>query len=377
MPIRSSDAQNLHPGLTFRIQTPVGWQEMVVPVAFEGHHVHWVFRPRFAASDARSRGGPDGLPGKYRVVLTLAKPGYPQNLPGTHASESELEGDSNLYVGKEFGDRNVFFLGTEHQRYKVSLSANAKGRLGKLILDDLDANSLIHARSLAWCHITPLLSFLSARLDIPIKVNQIDVVEIRTGAISGETFIDYPDVGLHVAGLTGMSEDLRHYVSMYREALNSSSPLYEFLCLFKVIESVMSRRKRKAVEANGRGEAVARPHERFPERDELPAWLDSLLPPTTRKEWEKVKADQAFPPEVFGRRLGSIIESYLRPLRNRVAHLLLDTGELGYSPDEYDHFHAVEHWLPTTKFLVRKLLKDEFPSEFLAAVATNADPPRD
>ena len=99
-----------------------------MPVAFEGHHVHWVFRPRFAASDARSRGGPDGLPGKYRVVLTLAKPGYPLNLPGTHASESELEGDSNLYVGKEFGDRNVFFLGTEHQRYKVSLSAKRQGQ---------------------------------------------------------------------------------------------------------------------------------------------------------------------------------------------------------------------------------------------------------
>jgi len=39
-----------------------------------------------------------------------------------------------------------------------------------------------------------------------------------------------------------------HYASLYREALNSNSAIYRFLCLFKIIEGIIARRNRIATE---------------------------------------------------------------------------------------------------------------------------------
>ena len=371
----SSDASsppNLHPGLKFRFQTPAGWKELAIPAVLEGHHYYWVIRPLFNAADARNLGGPQGLPGKYRVVLTLAKPGYPLHPPGDHVHENALEGDSNLYVGRDFAKGHCLLLKFEERDLKVSLSANSQGRLGKLILEEMEAQSFDDARSLSWRVVSPTLSLLAANLDIPLKISQVDLFELRTGAVSGAILVDYTDVGLHFAPLGGMSEEFKHYVSMYREALNSSSPLYEFLCLFKIIESIIERRVRIARELKAKGESPTRLVERFPKLDELPAWLDSLLPETARRNWKATTLSDAFPQAASGRRFGYLIEKHLRPMRVRIAHALLESGELGFTLDEYDHLVAVERWLPLTKFVARRMLKNEFPQEFLCGVGDDA-----
>ena len=365
---------NLHRGITFRIKTPMGWDTLLLPATLEGGPCYYAIHPLTTEQQARNaQPSTNGRPGDYRVVLTLAKPGYSSLAPGEHRSESEIEGDSNLYVGHDFAQGHVLLLKSENKDYQVRLIANSQGRLGKLTIEALRAQHFAHARHLALAIVSPTLSLLSTTLDIPLHISQVDLTELSSHAVAGAITVDYVDVGLFIPGLVGMSEEFRHYASMYREALNTNSPHYQFLCLFKIIESVKSRRDRLAREAKERGEEPRRFAERFPKEADLVAWLETLVPPTAQRDWSKTNICHTFPTEIFGRRLWQIIEDHLRPLRVRIAHGLLDTGELGVSIDDPEASAQVHRWLPATKYAIRQILKNEFPNEYLPDAASPAN----
>jgi hypothetical protein len=74
-----------------------------------------------------------------------------------------------------------------------------------------------------------------------------------------------------------------------------------------------------------------------------------------------------FPAEALGKKFGYVIDKILTPLRVDVAHALSSaSGELTLSVDEILHTQNVNKWLPLTKCIVRRMLKDEFPAEFLS-----------
>lgn len=76
-----------------------------------------------------------------------------------------------------------------------------------------------------------------------------------------------------------------------------------------------------------------------------------------------------FVPEVLGKKFGDVIDNILVPLRTDIAHSLSSgSGELRLSVDELLHTQKVNKWLPLTKCIVRRMLKDEFPKEFLSYV---------
>jgi len=68
-----------------------------------------------------------------------------------------------------------------------------------------------------------------------------------------------------------------------------------------------------------------------------------------------------------GKRRAELIASVLKPLRDRIGHALglLEGEELTLSADELLHTEEVNRWLPLTKCIVRRMLKNEFPSDFL------------
>lgn len=77
--------------------------------------------------------------------------------------------------------------------------------------------------------------------------------------------------------------------------------------------------------------------------------------------------DSIFRPEVLGKKFGDVIDQILVPLRVDIAHALsLQSGELTLSADELLHTQRVNNWLPLTKCIARRMLKDEFPAEFLS-----------
>ena len=49
-----------------------------------------------------------------------------------------------------------------------------------------------------------------------------------------------------------------------------------------------------------------------------------------------------------------------------IAHGIMDSGELGISADDLMKVEKVNFWLPLTRTMVRRMLKNDFGSEFLS-----------
>jgi hypothetical protein len=162
-----------------------------------------------------------------------------------------------------------------------------------------------------------------------------------------------------------MKPEFRGYASLYREALSSSSTVYRFLCLYKIIEGVQSRRTRLAEEAKLQGTPVKRHDERLPRTDEETiVWLNAIFP--ICRPWDAMALASAVPADIRGRKLSYVRHAILGSLRVDVAHALsAKSGELTMSVDELLHIQNINKWLLPTKCIVRRMLKNEFPAEFL------------
>jgi len=78
----------------------------------------------------------------------------------------------------------------------------------------------------------------------------------------------------------------------------------------------------------------------------------------------------AVPRDIRGRKFGYVIyvnNEILNPLRVNIARALsAKSSELTMSVDELLHVDMVNKWLLPAKCIVRRLLKTEFPAEFLS-----------
>jgi hypothetical protein len=150
--------------------------------------------------------------------------------------------------------------------------------------------------------------------------------------------------------------------------MNSSSPVYRFLCFFKILEGLFARRARLDKEIVAHGGTPSRCREEMPsEYNGQVAFLASLFRGVT---WNVGMVHSVFIPGVAGRRLSFLHQEPMRDLRNRVAHAVLDSGEPTVDADTQLDVRSVELWLPITKVLARYLLQTEFPTEF----GTPSDP---
>ena len=80
------------------------------------------------------------------------------------------------------------------------------------------------------------------QLDIPLIIELVEVIELATGT-KGITFTaPFPVTGLAVNARENPNDrELRHTMALYREALNSNTPIYRFLCFYKIIEASINR----------------------------------------------------------------------------------------------------------------------------------------
>jgi hypothetical protein len=237
--------------------------------------------------------------------------------------------------------------------------------LGKIVSEPFDANGRDDAQQKAYGALLPAISNWSVHLDIPLQVGVIETTELRTGSAGITVVAPFYEAPFAVQGNPPEHDsEFAHYASLYREALNSNSPVYRFLCLFKIIEGIRFRRSRLGKESGTSGKPFHRPPENIPsEEKEFVPWLKALFP--IRREWDALTVSGIFVSESKGKKISHLVGTELTSLRNEIAHGILYSGELALSVDDLVHVQRVNKWLPLTRCIARRMLKNEFPTQFL------------
>lgn len=337
--------------------------ELSLPAALHGQNQYIVFEP---LPGPVAVGG--GEPGTYKVVFTLGRPGFPQRSEGKFTCEQNLEGDSHLYVRLKPETVEIMFsLQTPEGAFDFHGVPNRFGHLGKLWTEHAVAKDYYDAERKAWTALSPTLSWLSVHLDIPLFVEQVDIIDRHTGGQMIKVLLAYRTIGLSVAPVHAGTPEFQYYASLYRDALCTNSALYQFLCLYKIVDAVAARRSRASrVEGSTDRPKPSDQLEIVPANESsFKPWMNAIFPTAVRLAWSLMHFDSICRPEARGKEFSALSDAYLRPIRNRIAHSLIGSGELGYSIDNASDLQRVFHWLPLLKCMVRRLLKNEFPNEFM------------
>jgi hypothetical protein len=351
-------------------------QLLQVPIInFRGENGRITIVPVFSQGDPRNTNNPLGLPGKYIVTFLLSRPRHVITPELDYKWSDAVKGDSHLAITQpEITPTNapdaiaikVRSWGVNGFYLEFTGKPNEKGYLGQLRSEPFDAESFYDAEQKAHPLLLTILSNWSIHLDIPLYVVQAEAVEVRTGAHTARVFTAPAEARFSVKSELALKpgSEFLHYASLYREGLNSNSSAYRFLCLFKMIEGMIARRNRLKVKAVEMGQKPRSLVERVPNNTaDFQKWLDAIY---HVREWHDVALDQVFPTHIRGKKFNTIIDSELRPLRNEVAHAIMDSGELGMSADDLLKVEKVDTWLPLTRTIARRMLKNDFSNEFLS-----------
>ena len=328
---------------------------------------------QFRDGDSRNNIPLQGAPGEYQVTFVFARPGFSLLPEGRFSFANALEGDSHLAITKPaFVPPNnpdateIRIYGrTDDGEFVFTGYPNERGFLGKVTSAPFRALNRNDAKLKAYRAIAGSLSNWSVHLDIPIEISQVDTTELLTGSAQMSFANPFWEAPFSVTPTMQLKPEFRGYASLYREALGSSSIVYRFLCMYKILEGLRARRTRLDRQTRKQGQVINRPMEVLPDKAEIPLWLDGIFP--VRRPWDELAISEAVPEQVRKKEFSDVIDSVLKPLRDNVAHALSSaSGELTMSVDELLHIEQLGRWLSLTKCMVRRMLKNEFPSEFLS-----------
>jgi hypothetical protein len=308
----------------------------------------------------------EGTPGRYKVQVLLARPGYLISKEREFKFIDEVVGSSHIKLVKaeaERGDNDAdkIVLQLMGKNYQVIGSADKEGFLGKFVAE-LDAVSVQAAETEVYGSVAPFLSAWSMNADVPIHVETIQVTD-PTGVTSLRVTTPHFEMNFPSGGVQPFFlDEYCQYASIYREGLNTNSAFYRFLCFFKIIESLIAKRSKGAGARRAAGQDPRCAYETIPETEaDILALLNRLYP--WRKTWDQMAVGQYFPKEVLGERVTVIRDRHLRPLRLGIAHALLDQGEITVVLDKMEYIQAVNKWLPLCRLCARWMLLTDFPRE--------------
>lgn len=332
----------------------------------------------FKGPDPRNEGGPAGLPGLYKVTFLLNRPGHSLIPEKEFSFTGSLKGDSHLAITKPAftppdpnADQIRISAQTPDAKIDFTGYPNEKGFLGKIESEPFNAQNRGEALRKAYGALLPAFSNWSVHLDIPMDIEVTETTELRTeshGIRVTAPFLEAPFAVEPV--MPAWDSEFAHHASLYREGLNSNSPIYRFLCFFKIIEGVRLRRTKLGAEARRQQRSFSRPVEVVPRNpQEFVSWLNAIFHP--RRNWDEMTIAMIFIPEALGKRFGNLFTSNLEPLRNEIAHAIFKSGDISLWIDDLLNIQRVNHWLPLTRCMARRMLKNEFPTQFLPYLDEN------
>jgi Methylamine utilization protein MauJ len=326
-----------------------------VPVTgLPGQNGNYILVPDFPEGDPRNRSGPGGMPGEYEVTFTLNRPGYALQPERSASTSDSLEGDSHLQIPA------IFHIGAnvEGETFTFEGRPNSRRFLASLVVR-CDAKSIKDAHDKCYTAIMPILSLLSLKWDVPLAIYQVDVHEIRRGTRGFSHRNPFLEVAIKGTFTAAMDQESRTYAAIYREAITTESMTYQFLCFYRLIESVQARRTRLERAARGEGVLYKTPIEVYPKtRDEAANLLSSLFP--SMPSWHEMALDAILVPDAVGKAFGVIKRDHLKPVRDNIAHTLLQRAEELISMDDPLAQQKVGLWLPAIKCIALAMIKTEF-----------------
>jgi hypothetical protein len=249
------------------------------------HHI--ILVPRYADPlDPRNVNSPSGRPGRYKVNFVFNRPGFSLTPENKVVFSNELKGDSHLAIlppayefpGNEKADTIRVYANTRSEKLVFDGYPNKRGYLGKFVIESIEAQGFDDAELRAYRALAPTLSNWSLQRDVPMHIWQIDSTELATGSSRVSLLNPYLEAAWAVPSSGEMSDEFRRYASLYREALSSNSPAYQFLCFFKIIEGIQGRRSRINGQARKEGREPRRHDERFPpDQAGREKWLKAIF----------------------------------------------------------------------------------------------------
>jgi hypothetical protein len=340
--------------------------------------------------DGSWAGEPGGSPGEYEAQFTLLQPGQAAEkvvAMGTTriwaVQNEKIEGDSHLALtvrkdARPSPNADAGLVATVQVRREgaeateLVLEPNREGRLSKVKVT-LEAENFSNAESKAYYEVSAFLSNLAFELDIPLRIAHTLIKEyatksVRVGFVRQFGYKGAGNLPEHAfldqgSGMEMKDRSYQALTSVYREALNSESPFYQFLCFCRVIQRLKERLRPRWQKAIAAHDARLMPsylrRERFPERG-------------------TEEADY-FPDAVAGKKFAAVYDERLRPLRNGIGHVFLedmgDENSIERSTDEHEFVYEVYELLPAAHHMARTMVENDFGQGGLARRAFGLEPP--
>lgn len=307
-----------------------------------------------------------GLPGDYRVTFFLGRPEFRATPERVIGLSKGRPGDSHLTILTSelppgISEAEIWIdVETASGSFRFRGYTNNNGHLAQLETFPFHAQDRRDAELKATRLVQILLSEQSARLDIPLQIQFVEVTDLTTWNRSVTAVAFFPDTHTWEP-VAAYDQEFAALAGLYREGLQSNSSIYRFLCFYKILEVSRKRREQLGRKSKAAGKTV-RNRERVPSsQTELKSWLNAIFVP---RPWPEQVVDRIFPAEARGKKLTALYDGELRRLRDQIAHGILDSGKylLLDDPEEIREF---AYWLPFLRCAVRRTLKNDFPERYL------------
>jgi len=372
-PAQKQSESGMFPMTTLQSGIPVG-QNVIM------------FQPVFPKGDWRNDIPVGGAPGNYEAVLTFRRSDVPPVPPNEVKTWEHIRGDSHVQLATDPKHFDTDILRLQVIVDGIATTAlghvNDKGFLSRCVIETIAAANFLDAENKAIIAISPWLSSISFKADVPLQIAQIDIIELASGSQSVRySLIAFDKTLPPVNAGEAIDPIFRGLYSLYREAENSNSETYKFLCYYKITELLREfRNQRGQSMSQGQRSVAYSIEERFPSDEAaLAAWLKGLFP---FYNFDQVGLAQ-LPVEVRGKKANNIMDTYLRPLRVKIAHALTVVVQSALPAthsrvlqqmDDPTALRDVLNWLPAAKCIARLQLQNEISLHAASQSTPNSNP---